>query len=119
METVHNPHDSLFQEIYSRKEEAQSFLEHYLPQEVVSHIDLDSLEICKDSFIDPELKAYFSDMLYKVRLRGEPGYIYVLFEHKSYEDRLIHVQLLEYILRIWRLHVKQQVWRFPGREIRQ
>jgi len=92
METVHNPYDKLFQEIYSRKEEAQSFLEHYLPQEVVQHIDFGSLDICKDSFIAPELKAYFSDLLYTVRLCGQPGYIYVLFEHKSYEDRLIHLQ---------------------------
>ena len=38
METVHNPHDKLFQEIYSRKEEAQSVLEHSLPQDVVSHL---------------------------------------------------------------------------------
>ena len=97
-----------------RKEEAQSFLDHYLPQEVVPPIDPGRLEICKDSFIDPELKTYFSDMLYPVRLHGEPGYMYVLFEHKSYEDRLIHLQLLEYMLRIWRLHVKQQTSREPS-----
>ena len=57
METVHNPHDNLFQEIYSRKEEAQSFLEHYLPQDVVAHLDPGSLEICKDSFIDKEVRS--------------------------------------------------------------
>lgn len=108
METVHNPHDKLFHEIYCRKEEAQSFLEHYLPIEVLQHVDPGSLEICKDSFIDQELKKFFSDILYKVKLQGQPGYIYVLFEHKSYKDRLIHLQLLEYMLKIWRLHLKQQ-----------
>jgi predicted transposase/invertase (TIGR01784 family) len=113
METIHNPHDKLFHEIYSRKEEAQSFLEHYLPNEVLQHIEFDSLEICKDSFVDEDLKEFFSDILYTVNLQGQPGYIYVLFEHKSYEDRLIHLQLLEYMVKIWRLHLKQQASKKP------
>ena len=38
-------------------------------------------------------------------LRGLPlnvyGYIYILFEHKSYNDPRVLLQLLKYILRIW------------------
>lgn len=108
METVRNPHDKLFHEIYSHKEEAQSFLEQYLPPEVLRQIDSGSLEISKDSFIDEDLKDFYSDLLYKVTLHGELGYVYVLFEHKSYPDRLIHLQLLEYMLKIWRQHLKQR-----------
>ncbi|MBU0994489.1 MAG: Rpn family recombination-promoting nuclease/putative transposase [Proteobacteria bacterium] len=39
-------------------------------------------------------------MLYKVTLGEEPGYIYFLFEHKSWPDALIHLQLLEYMINI-------------------
>ena len=36
-------------------------------------------------------------MLYRVTLGGESdGFIYVLFEHKSYHDKYVHLQLLEY-----------------------
>jgi len=77
MEDIRNPHDKLFREIWSRKPEAQSFLEHYVPENVRQLIEPGTLEICKDSFIDQELRDYFSDMLYKVVLQGEAGYVYI------------------------------------------
>jgi predicted transposase YdaD len=56
-----------------------------------------------------ELAEYYSDILYKVNLTdGSQGFIYVLFEHKSYFDRFVHLQLLEYMVKIWRLYIKQQ-----------
>jgi predicted transposase/invertase (TIGR01784 family) len=75
---------------------------------VLKLIDLSTLEISKDSFIEKELADYHSDMLYKVKLTdGSQGFIYVLFEHKSYYDRFVHLQLLEYMAKIWRLFIKQ------------
>jgi predicted transposase YdaD len=51
---------------------------------------------------------FIPDMLYRVNLTdGSQGLIYVLFEHKSYYDRYVHLQLLEYMVKIWRLHIKQ------------
>jgi len=46
-------------------------------------------------------------MLYKVRIGNAPGFVYFLFEHKSYTDNLIHLQLIEYMVKIWRLGFKQ------------
>lgn len=78
-------------------------------------MDLNSLEICRGSFIEKELSDYYSDMLYKMNLTGSnPGFIYVLFEHKSYYDRYVHLQLLEYMIKIWRLHIKQHKKKSPG-----
>jgi len=31
---------------------------------------------------------------------GSQGFIYVLFEHKSYYDRFVHLQLLEYMVKL-------------------
>ncbi|MFK5954483.1 MAG: Rpn family recombination-promoting nuclease/putative transposase [Desulfobacterium sp.] len=105
---MHNPHDKLFRETWSNLENVRSFLKHYLPADVLKLMDLQSLEISKDSFVEKELADYFSDMLYKVTLSGSPGYVYVLFEHKSYYDKYVHLQLLEYMVKIWRLFLKQQ-----------
>jgi predicted transposase/invertase (TIGR01784 family) len=103
-----NPHDKLFRETWSDLDNARSFLSHYLPEHVLEVVDLSSLEISKDSFIEMDLSDYYSDMLYRVNLsNGSAGLIYVLFEHKSYYDRYVHLQLLEYMIRIWRLHIKQ------------
>ena len=106
---VINPNDKLFRDIYSDKENARSLLSYRLPDKVLKLVDLNTLEISKDSFIEKELADYYSDMLYKVNLTGgSRGFIYVLFEHKSYYDRFVHLQLLEYMVKIWRLYIKQQ-----------
>ena len=108
METVNNPHDKLFRETWSHREEAVDFLTRYLPHDVSALIDLETLEICKDSFISKALRDTSSDLLYTVDIGNSTGYVYVLFEHKSYRDSWIHLQLLEYMISIWRLYLKQQ-----------
>lgn len=107
MDEIINPHDKLFRETWSDLATAKSFLRHYLPKEILSLTALDSLEICKDTFVEKDLKDFYFDLLYKVRLADTDGYIYILFEHKSYQDRLAPLQLLEYMLKIWRLFQKQ------------
>ncbi|WP_459917811.1 Rpn family recombination-promoting nuclease/putative transposase [Desulfocicer niacini] len=44
----------------------------------------------------------------KINLSGSPSYVYVLFEYKSYYDKYVHLQRLEYMVKIWRLFLKQQ-----------
>jgi predicted transposase/invertase (TIGR01784 family) len=105
---VVNPHDKVFRQVYSNKENARSLLADKLPDKVLKLVDLDTLEISKDSFIEKELADYYSDILYRVMLKdGNQGFIYVLFEHKSYYDKFVHLQLLEYMVKIWRLYIKQ------------
>lgn len=108
METMINPHDKLFRETWSNKEVAQDFLMRYLPPPMVALLDFATLEIAKDSFVDNELREYFSDVLYTITYGRATGYVYLLFEHKSYPERWIHLQLLDYMLKIWRLFLKQQ-----------
>ena len=111
MSEVVNPHDKFFKELFSHKDEAGDFFAHYLPEDILKHLDLTEIEIVKESFIEKELKEYFSDILYKVSLSDTPAYLYMLFEHKSYPDRLTALQVLEYMVKIWRLHLKQN----PGK----
>jgi len=59
MNKISNPHDKLFREIWSDAENVRSFLQHYLPAEVLALTDLGSLEIRKDSFVEKDLREYF------------------------------------------------------------
>ncbi|MEA2059724.1 MAG: Rpn family recombination-promoting nuclease/putative transposase [Thermodesulfobacteriota bacterium] len=112
---VVNPHDKVFREAYSNKENARSLLTSKLSDKVLALMDLNPLEISKDSFIEKELADYYSDILYRVNLTGgSQGLVYVLFEHKSCYDQYVHLQLLEYMIKIWRLHIKQQKCRGGG-----
>ena len=105
-EKITNPHDKLFKEVWSKKQNAIDFLNNYLPKNILKLMDLNSLAISKDSFIDEKLKEFYSDMLYQVNIMDKKGYLYFLFEHKSYPDYFIHLQLLEYLVKIWRQEIK-------------
>lgn len=101
MNIIKNPHDKFFKEIMSDINMAKDFISNYLPKEVVKITDLDTLKLEKDSFVEKYLKEIFSDILYKAKINGNEGYIYLLFEHKSYPSSKTTIQLLKYILKIW------------------
>jgi predicted transposase/invertase (TIGR01784 family) len=102
-----NPHDTTFKAFFSNKEIVISFIEENLPPLLVKELDLGSLIIQKDSFIDKELTEHFSDILYMAKYRDSHSFIYFLLEHKSYNDNRTGFQLLRNMVKIWELHLKQ------------
>lgn len=106
---LRNPHDTFFKENFSHKHTAVEFLVHYLPAEVLLFLDMDSIEISKDTFVDEDLRESYSDILYEIQMAGSAGYVYILFEHKSFADRFTAFQLLKYMVRIWEQHLKQSI----------
>lgn len=98
---IQNPHDKFFKEVFGKVEVARDFFTNYLPQSILDIIDLDTIEPQKDSFINKDLEESFSDLLFKVNINNTEGYIYFLFEHKSYPSKDIAFQLLKYMIEIW------------------
>jgi predicted transposase/invertase (TIGR01784 family) len=106
--SISNPHDRYFREAFSDPAVARDLLRNYLPAPVVATLDLTTLELEQESFIDEDLSQNFTDMLYTVqRHDGGTTQVYILFEHKSYPDRLTGFQLLRYLVRIWERTVRQ------------
>ena len=62
MSEINNIHDAFFRETMSHKEVAADFLANYLPPAVLHHIQLDSLTITKDSFVDKEHADHYTDL---------------------------------------------------------
>ena len=108
MSDITNPHDAFFKFMFGDVEVAQDFLQNYLPTEIAKVVDLKHLTKENNSYIDEQFKESFTDMLYKTKINGEDGYIYFLFEHKSYQDPLVILQLLKYIVRIWEEKYKSE-----------
>ena len=98
---IQNPHDKLFKETWSNIESARDFFSNYLPDKILANIDLTTLQIRKDSFIDRELKEFYSDLLYSATLKGRKSYLYLLMEHKSSFEKQTPLQLLQYMVKIW------------------
>jgi predicted transposase/invertase (TIGR01784 family) len=112
MSITENPHDSVVRQTLGRPEVARGYFRHNLPEELLAHLDLETLERVQDSFVDPELHPSASDLLFTVDYLPEGGaeveskklLLYLLIEHKSYPDRMTLFQLLRYMMRIWERH---------------
>ncbi len=102
-----NPHDKFFKETLTRRENAVSFFREYLPPEIVSRLDWRTLKIAKGSFVDPELRERFSDIVYEIRAKGRLLLIYLLMEHQSTVDPWMPLRFLHYMTELWELWRKQ------------
>ncbi len=102
MAEITNPHDRFFREVFSRLAWSRDFLRTQLPPAIVETLVLETLELRSGSFLDEELQQYFSDLLFRVRLRtGRDAYVHVLLEHKSYIEHFVALQLLRYKVEVW------------------
>lgn len=102
-----SPHDKFFKSIISDPKTAKEFLQIHLPENIKNIVDLNTLKIQKDSFIDNHLKTQLVDLLFATNFRHEKGYIYLLFEHLSNPDKLIAFRLIKYVTQIMDRHLKQ------------
>ena len=102
MADTNTPHDGFFKRLFGNLEVAADFLRNYLPEEILSRFDLDTLQLEKESFIASELRESFSDLLFSVKANTDRRiFIYLLLEHKSGPDRWVAFQLLRYIVQFW------------------
>jgi predicted transposase/invertase (TIGR01784 family) len=112
--SLQNPHDHFFRESFSRIEIARDYLQQYLPAPLLAQLDLSEMSLQDGSFVDDALKEHQTDILYEIRLQsGSPAFVYFLFEHKSYTDRMVAYQLLRYQMRVWERQVKADNQLFP------
>jgi predicted transposase/invertase (TIGR01784 family) len=87
-EKLRSMHDEVVKDFLSENETAKSFFKEYLPAGIVKNLDFNTLQICKDTFINKKLARYFSDILYRIKLNAVDIFIYLLIDHKSGESVL-------------------------------
>ncbi len=100
---IHQPHDKIFKIVFSCRTEAESFFRAYLPAELISMFDWETLVLESSGFIDDELKDSESDLLFRVNYRNseKTGYLHILFEHQSTPEKWIRLRIYKYKGRIW------------------
>jgi len=104
------PHDVFFRDVWARKDIAEDFLRNYLPEPLVDQFRWETLKPRSESFVKTGRKKQFSDLLFEVRRadRDAEALVYVLFEHKSYPDPHVTVQLLRYMAAIWEQYLEER-----------
>ena len=101
-----HPHDRFFRSIMTHPHASREFFDLYLPDPVKKCIDLSSLKLQSESFIDDKLNLQIADVLHTVNFNGKPGYIYLLIEHASSPHKLLPFRLLKYMIAIMEKHLK-------------
>jgi predicted transposase YdaD len=99
------PHDALFRSTFSHPGRAAELLRSFLDPDLCSRIDWPGLTLQSGSFVDEQLRAQHTDLLFTARLDDRELRIYLLLEHQSNPDRWIALWLLRYMVRIWVAHV--------------
>ena len=103
-----SPHDSLFRAVFSDPVHAQSLLRDHLPNNIAGLLADTPPRIVDGSFVDEDLRKSQADLLMEVDLTsGGSGFVYVLVEHKSYPDAEVVLQVLGYMVRVWRDYVRE------------
>jgi len=104
------PHDDLFKVTFSMPSEVEAFLKTYLPDWVSSHLDFKTLKKEPDSFINDDLRQYFSDIIYSCQWRNSEKSMKLSFllEHKSFIPQNIFIQLLRYLTEAYDYQYKQK-----------
>lgn len=101
-EKLHHSHDKLFKTAFQIKQTVIDFLLNFFPKELTALLDLDALELDNTNYISSVLDEYYSDVVYKTKLKGRDTRLILLFEHKKSINRSLYIQLLEYMIAIWR-----------------
>lgn len=97
-------HDHFFRQQFSRRQVAIDFIEQLLPPEIVAELDLATLEISQESFVEKNARLKHTDLVYTLRTKdGTLVVITILMEHKSWVPRLPHLQIFRYELGFWDL----------------
>ena len=109
-DSLHQPHDKLFKSGFGIPSNARSLFEQHLAPAVIASIDWDTLENENKSFVSTDMRSSESDLLFSAKLLGKETacYLYILFEHVRAEKPFALLNLLFYMVCIWKRHIEQK-----------
>ncbi len=117
MSKITNPHDLCFQQLMANTDNARAFFKRYLSSELLTTIDLDTLELQEGSKVTQAFQQLHMDILYRVDFRittdqGKPqkGYLYAIVEHQSTPDPAMAIRLWQYKAALLMNHVQDDYW---------
>ncbi|MCW2488875.1 Rpn family recombination-promoting nuclease/putative transposase, partial [Candidatus Symbiopectobacterium sp. NZEC127] len=103
--TTPTPHDAMFKQFLTHPDTARDFMQLHLPKHLRKLCCLDTLKLESGSFIEDNLRAYYSDVLYSLRTIAGEGYIHVLIEHQSSPDKMMAFRLMRYAIAAMQRHL--------------
>ena len=108
------PFDDYFRAIFSVPAVARQLIEFIVPAATLATLDLDTLALAPDTFVDEQLKKNMADLVYVCnRKEGGKARICFLFEHKSRPPgRRIYPQVGRYLTNSQENDIRQKHEKF-------
>ncbi len=107
------PHDAVFKTFLSHVETARDFIQLHLPAKLLSLCDLSTLQLESSSFVEDDLRQYYSDILYSLTTADGQGYIHIVIEHQSSPDKHMAFRLIRYAIAAMQRHLEAGHTRLP------
>jgi len=98
--TPKDPHDRLFKRVMSDEANVRQFIKEFLPKDISSQIGLKEMKLIPTEKIKGYNK-YYMDIAVECHISNTKGQLYFVFEHKSYPDPGVLLQILSYMTVTW------------------
>lgn len=105
---IRHPHDSFFKQIMTDKKNISDFIRNFLPEDISSKINYDTLQLPDREKTTKNYKKYHMDIIVEAEIDHTPSDIIILFEHKSYKDKFTLIQILSYCISVWENNLKNK-----------
>ena len=105
---IKRPHDSFFKKLMSDPEAVRDFLKGFLPKSVSEKIDYESIKVIDTEKINRKYRRFYLDLSVGCRFSDNESEIYIVFEHKSYPDKLTLIQVLNYCSVVWETCIRNK-----------
>ena len=106
--TPKDPHDRLFKRVMSDEANVRQFIKEFLPKDISSQIDLKEMKLIPTEKVKGYNK-YYMDIAVECHISNTKGQLYFVFEHKSYPDPGVLLQILSYMTVTWDEQRKKNV----------
>ena len=106
--TPKDPHDRLFKRVMSDEANVRQFIKEFLPKDISSQIDLKEMKLIPTEKVKGYNK-YYMDIAVECYISDTKGQLYFVFEHKSYPDPGVLLQILSYMTVTWDEQRKKNV----------
>ena len=94
---MHTIHDAGYKKLFSNKTIFRELIQTFVRENWVKDLDFEQCEALDKSFVADHYKETESDLIYKVKFRGQDAYLFVLLEFQSSVDRFMAVRVLSYV----------------------
>ena len=93
-------HDPLIKKALENPLVAKEFFNMHLSNDIKALVDINTLQLEKETFIEQSLRNSVSDILFSAKFGDNDGYIFLLVEHQSKPHHFMAFRLFKYMINI-------------------